>query len=255
MDIQQHFNNVMQGNKALKQLTDLKVRTPEDVQTLMNQYGQTMQFLYENGFQLYDMWRPIQDRIIVFANPPTPHDKKIVTLFQKMKQFAQMNNMPELSEAVTSSAYWYWKNIETKNQPSGSSTQSPAQYGIDTTDPVVKKIEQRQKRAKYIQWGVVTVSLLGGGFLLYKAFFSKSEPQTPSRPAKRKNPRRSTVDRKRVRSYRRNQKKTPIITKKTMGRPSSLANYRKNFEAEKKRKATKKVTKRNPKSKLRLKKR
>ena len=250
MDIQQHFNTVMQGNAKLKSLTDLKVKTQSNVKELMDLYGAVIQLLYPNGEELYSKWIPIQNSIIPFGSLPTPHDKKIVTLFQRMKQYAEANNMKELSEAVTSSAFWYWKNVEPKT---GNSPSSPSSYAINPTDPVVQKIEKRQKRAKYIQWGVITASLLGGGFLLYKAFFS--QPAEPVKTRVKRNPKRSgKVDKRRVRSYRRNQKKTPVIVKNKTQRPSSLANYRKRFEAEKKSKSSKKVVRRNSKSKLRLKK-
>lgn len=242
------------GKSHLSSLSNLKVKTKQDVQALMNEYGQAMQWYYPNGFALYDNWRPIQDGIFAFTNAPEPHSKSIVTMFQKMKQFAQMNNLPELSEAVTKSAYWYWKNVETKD-PS-SVTAPVSSYGIGSDEAT--KLDKMEKRAKYIQWGMLGGSLILGGTLLYYAFFSKKEEPKPNPRRKRSNPKTKTISRNRVRSRRRNNSTTAIVkrNKPAISSGSSLAEYRKRFDAEKKRKSSRKtVTRKNSKGRLRLKKR
>jgi hypothetical protein len=250
-DVSQNAQNTTKGKRHLSKLKSLKVKTPEDVQKLMNEYGQAMQFLYPSGFDLYNEWRPIQDGIIIFNQPPTPHDKRIVTLFQKMKLFAQVKQLNDLADAVTSSAYWYWKNVENKGQSTPST--SVATYGIGQDD--LEKAKKIEKRAKIIQWSVLGTSMVIGGALLYFAFFRKSPDEKPKRKS---NPKRSrSVTKGSVRSRRR--KGSKAIVKRSnpaIQSSSSLAEYRKRFEAEKKGKAkstSKKIVRKNGKSRLKLK--
>jgi hypothetical protein len=244
------------GQSELESLAKLQVSTSKNAQNLVNHYGVAMQFFYPNGFDLYNIWRPKQDQIYDATNPPDPKKsiKTIASMFQAMKAFAVANNLTKLADSVTESAYWFWKNIEQPAEPKSSL----AKYGTSESDPAVLRAKKRERRSKYIKWGVLGMSIIAGASMLYFAF----KPQSKS---KARNPRKRTssgvgkITKGRVRKRNR---KAPVLTKRkknpVIPRTSSLSAYRKKHDAEKRAKANRTNRKKTVRSKskkgLRLKK-
>ena len=246
------------GKEELESLAKLKVSKPEDVQSLINNFSVGMALFYPNGDTLYNRYRAKQDQIFDPNTTPLPDPKKnikqVASIFQLMKAFAVANNFTELADSVTESAYWFWKNIEQPAEPKSSL----AKYGTSESDPVVQRAKKKHTRAKFIQWGILGLSMIAGASMLYFAF----KPQSKS---KARNPRRRTssgvgkVTKGRVRKRNR---KAPVLTKRkknpVIPHTSSLSAYRKKHDAEKRAKANRTNRKKTVHSKskkgLRLKK-
>ena len=184
-----------------------------------------------------------------YAQAPEPHAPIYPTWFKLMREEAQKYNAKQTDQALLKSASWYFYNVEKKP------TTNPEQYGIKQDDPVLIAEKKKVNQAKFIQWGMIGGSLIVGGTLLYFAFFRKPKSEKKSNPRQIKGSSR-TITKGMVRSRRRNNPATPI-KRATPAIPSgsSLAEYRKRFDAQKKKQAqSKAITKSNPKGKLRLKK-
>jgi hypothetical protein len=248
---QQPFD-VNKGKSELDKLSKLKVKTADDAKNLVNHFSVALQMFYPNGFGLYDTWRPQQDRIYDVLNPPNPKQAitTIVAMFQAMKKFAINHQLQELNDAVTQSAYWYHVNIEKPKNPSATL----ASYGTNEQDPAIEKAKKKEKKSKYIKWGVIGGSVLVGATMLYFAFFHKPKPK--KKPS-RSNPRKrisSGVGKVTSGRVRKRNRKAPVKARSTIKRNpvipqgSSLAQYRKKYEQEKKMKAkaTRKRANRKP---------
>ena len=186
-----------------------------------------------------------------YAQAPEPHAKIYPVWFKLMREEAQKNGATKTDKALLKSASWYYYNVENKGALTSSG--NPEEYGIKPEE--AKQAEKIAKRAKYIQWGMIGGSLIVGGTLLYFAFFHKPKDKKKSNPRKVK-ARSKSITRGKVRSRRRNKSASTIQkrNKPAISSSSSLANYRKRFEAEKKSKARKStITRKNTKSKLKLK--
>lgn len=232
----------VKGKKSLKKLAELKVNSPSNLKELVNAYGFSQVENYQNGRDVYStIFRPTFFAIAgedFFRNTPNPKQniELTVRIFQLMKSLAVGHKMNELADAVTQSAYWFWKNIEEPQNPQASL----ASYGTNENEPAVEKAKKRATRAKFIQWGIIGTSVIIGGTMLYFAFFNKPKQ------AKKSNPRRISsgvgkVTKGRVRKRNRKApvkaglpKRNPVIP-----RTSSLSEYRKKFEQEKRQKARK----------------
>lgn len=260
---QEFIQNVLsnqKGQSEFDKLAKLKVSKPEDVQSLIDHFNIGMASFYPNGSTLQNQYATKHN--LIFNSNTTGIDdfsskkaiKLVASIFQTMKAFAVANNLTELADSVTESAYWFWKNIEQPAEPKSSL----AKYGTSESDPVVQKAKKRERRSKYIKWGVLGLSVIAGASMLYFAF----KPQSKK---KARNPRRRTssgvgkITKGRVRKRNR---KAPVLTKRkknpVIPRTSSLSAYRKKHDAEKRAKANRTNRKKTVRSKskkgLRLKK-
>ncbi len=216
------------GMAEIKSLAKLQVDSPDKVKALLNHFGAGLQMYYPNGADLIGNWEPIKNQIFSLGDIPTPHHEKIVRMYQAMKNFSVANQLEDLADAVTSSAYWYWKNIEPDKK-------APLEkYATNEGDPSLVKAKKKESISKYIQWGALGLSVLLGGGMLYLAFTKNDKkPKKNKNPVKALNKRSKSVSKDRVRSHRRNGKK-PIIVGRKAESGSSLANYRKKYESDKK---------------------
>lgn len=244
---QNPFFDQVKGTKSLKKLAELKVNSPKNLKELVNAYYWSMIENHHNGLSIHDtVFRPTLDTLIkedFFTNTPDPKQniELTSTIFKLMKSVAVGHKMDDVADAVTQSAYWFWKNIENPQNPQASL----ASYGTSENEPAVEKAKKRATRAKFIQWGVIGTSAILGATMLYFAFFQKPKK------SKKSNPRRISsgvgkVTKGRVRKRNRKApvkaglpKRNPVVP-----RTSSLAQYRKKFEQEKRNKARKSNPKR-----------
>ncbi len=239
---QNSFFDQVKGKKSLKKLAELKVNSPKNLKELVNIYYWSTIENHHNGLSVHDtVFRPTFDAIVgadFFTNTPDPKQNIELTanILKLMKSVAVGHKMNDVADAVTQSSYWFWKNIEEPQNPQASL----ASYGTNENEPAVEKAKKRATRAKFIQWGVIGTSLLVGGTMFYFAFFKQPKQ------AKKSNPRRISsgvgkVTKGRVRKRNRKApvkaglpKRNPVVP-----RTSSLAQYRKKFEQEKRQKARK----------------
>lgn len=227
------MERTIEGNRLLAKLSNLKVNSSKKVKELVNTFYSAGRNLYGNFENDYNVtYRPKQDALIGtdFNNFPDPKKNiaKIASLFQTMKNYAVSKNYTELADAVTDSAVWFWENIEKPAQPSSS----PQKYASSPNS--LDRAKKKARRAKFIQWGVISLSLAIGGTMIYYAFFAP--PKSKSKP--KSNPRKRVVTKGRVR--KRNRKSIPKVRRNRKpiipSKGSHLSNYRKKYESSKKRK-------------------
>ena len=235
--------------QQLKEISDFKVRTKDDMIKLIRLaiasiVGESRDPKY--GIQVEQAVLP------AIMNPAIPEPKDDIenkgkfypTLFKSLRANAQGANALETDKAILSSASWFYYNMEKPNDPQASIVV----YGSDETNPIVQEQKKKQQRSKYIQWGVLGLSVVAGATMLYFAFKpNKSEPKQKARnPRKRISSGAGRVTKGRVRKRNR---KAPVVMKRkanpVVPRTSSLAEYRKKHEAEKRAEAHK--AKANPK--------
>ena len=216
---------------AIKSIADLKVKNKEKVQELMGLYKVALS-QSPNGSKLLSNWTGTVSLIIDPFNIPKPHDPKIVALFQKMKEFALANKLNDLANAITSSAAWYYYNVEKPKSPSSSI----AQYGTDENNPIVKDQKKKKTKSQIIKYGMIGGSVLVGLSLLYFAFKPQGAKSNPSpRPKRRKKPKFVTKGRVRKRNRKKpvQSKSKPKIAYTSSG--GNLKAYRNNFEKRKRK--------------------
>jgi len=204
--------------------------------------------------------------VIQYPQAPEPHNALYPTLFKQLRQEAQKYNANQTDKAILDSAYWYFKNIEEPTLPKNPKVPKTPPPSINPDE--LKDLEKKEKKSKYIKWGVIGGSALIGMTMIYFAFFhNKNESKRKSNP-KRISSGVGVVTSGRVRKRNR---KAPVKVGLMKSNPSpvlpkasSLAEYRKKFDQEKKMKAigdhkpaTKKAISKKPATKsrgLRLKK-
>tara|TARA_R110001592_G_scaffold142674_2_gene364887 strand:+ start:11203 stop:11985 length:783 start_codon:yes stop_codon:yes gene_type:complete len=249
------------GRNLISKISDFKVRTKADMKQLTELIIASL--MDETGSTDTRIIYTIENAVLpVVTNSQVPEPKDDIkndgsiypTLFKSLRANAQSANAPETDKAILSSASWFYYNMEKPKQKSASI----ASYGTDEQNPIVQEQKKKHQRSKYIQWGVLGLSVIAGASMLYFAF----KPQSKK---KARNPRRRTssgvgkVTKGRVRKRNR---KAPILTKRkknpVIPRTSSLSAYRKKHDAEKRAKAQKTNRKKTVRSKskkgLRLKK-
>lgn len=232
--------------QQLKEISDFKVRTKDDMIKLIRLaiasiVGESQDPKY--GIQVEQAVLP------AIMNPAIPEPKDDIenkgkfypNLFKSLRANAQGANALETDKAILSSASWFYYNMEKPKDAQASIVT----YGADETNPIVKEQKKKQQRSKYIQWGVLGLSVIAGATMLYFAF--KPQPKQKARnPRKRISSGTGKVTKGRVRKRNR---KAPVLTKRkakpVVPRTSSLDAYRKKHEAEKRAKARK--GKANPK--------
>jgi hypothetical protein len=234
------------GRNLIKQISNFKVRTKDDMIKLIRLaiasiVGESKEPKY--GIQVEQAVLP------AIMNPAIPEPKDDIenkgkfypNLFKSLRANAQGANALETDKAILSSASWYYYNMEKPKDTQASIVV----YGTDEDNPIVQEQKKKKQRSKYIQWGVLGLSLVTGATMLYFAF--KPQPKKKARnPRQRISSQTGKVTKGRVRKRNR---KAPVVskrkTKAVVPRTSSLNAYRKKYEAEKRAKVRK--AKANPK--------
>jgi hypothetical protein len=235
-----------EGRNMVKKISDFKVRTKDDMIQLIRLAIASI--VNESQDPMYGA--QVEQAVLpAIMNPAIPEPKDDIenkgkfypNLFKSLRANAQGANALETDKAILSSASWFYYNMEKPKDAQASI----ATYGTDENNPIVKKQKKKQQRSKYIQWGVLGLSVIAGATMLYFAF--KPQPKKKARnPRKRISSGAGKVTKGRVRKRNR---KAPVLTKRkakpVVPRTSSLSAYRKKHEAEKRTKARK--AKANPK--------
>ena len=228
-------------NAEVTKLASIKTNSSAKLKELLNTFYNAGKKTYSyNIFHpLYaSNYRPKQDSLVGSEYDALPDPKQaipqVASVFQEMKKLAQSleSQFPHigtgLSDAVTSSAYWFWENIEKPSIPSSS----PEKYASSSAG--LEKAKKRNRRSKIIQYSVIGLSVIVGSTMIYYAFFNK--PKSKSNP-KPKTKRKRLVTKGRVR--KRNRKSIPTVRrnsrKPVLPSNTHLSKYRKKYDQSKRK--------------------
>ena len=97
------------------------------------------------------------------------------TLFRYLRQ--QTSSAPKTSKAILSSAGWFYYNMEKPQQKNAKI----ARYGIDEDNLIFKEQKKKYQRSKYMQWGVLGLSVIAGTTMLFFGLKPKKKAKNPRR--------------------------------------------------------------------------
>ena len=166
--------------KLIKQITDFKVRTKKDMKQLVKLF--LLSIIAETG--KVEFAYNIEKAILESLQPPNiPEPKDDIkndgsfypTIFLALRSNALGANAPETSNAILSSAGWFYYNMEKPQQKNAKI----ARYGSDEDNLIFKEQKKQYQQSKSIRWSAIGLSVLLSATMLYFGLRPKKKARNP----------------------------------------------------------------------------